>query len=45
MISVEECKKILLEAGESFTNDEVEKIREFLYGYARIIIKEKENEE
>ena len=30
MISIEECKKILLDNGESFTDDEVKLIREHL---------------
>ncbi|MBC5835067.1 hypothetical protein G6N05_11920 [Flavobacterium sp. F372] len=38
MIPVEECKKILLDNGESFTDEEVKLIRELLYKAAKISV-------
>ena len=37
MLTVEKCKKILQENGEDYTEEEVEKIREFLYKAAKIV--------
>jgi hypothetical protein len=36
MISIEKCKKILNANGKSYTDEEVFKIREFLYQLAEI---------
>ena len=38
MISIEECKKILLDNGESFTDDEVKFIRQHLYKASKIAL-------
>jgi len=47
MIPVEECKKILLESEEPYTDEEISQIRDFLYQMSKIIIEDKrlENEE
>ena len=39
MISVEECKKILNRNGRSYTDDQIEQIREFLWKLAEIEVK------
>ena len=39
MISDDECKKILNRNGKSYTDDEVEQIREFLLNLAEIEVK------
>ena len=36
MLSLEKCKKILNKNGKKYTDDQVEKIREFLYTMAMI---------
>ena len=38
MISIEECKKILLDNEESFTEEEIKKIREHLYKASKIAL-------
>ncbi|MFK7107984.1 hypothetical protein [Flavobacterium oreochromis] len=40
MIAVEECKKILLDNGDSYTDEEVKLIREFLYKAAKMTLEE-----
>jgi len=37
MLTVENCRKILQDNGEDYTEEEVEKIREFLYKAAKIV--------
>lgn len=46
MLSITECKKILIKRGVSYDNEETEKIREVLYKIAEIIYdqKNKKNE-
>ena len=39
MISIDECKKILNRKGKRYTDEEVEKIREFLWSLAEIEVK------
>ncbi len=47
MLTVENCRKILQDNGEDYTTEEVEKIREFLYKMAKIVVEStpKENSE
>ena len=37
MLSEQECKKVLEENGNQFTDDEIRRIREFLYNMARVV--------
>ena len=39
MLSVERCKSILIKNGEKYSNEEISKIRDFLYSLAKIQIK------
>lgn len=39
MLSVERCKSILIKNGEKYSNEEISKIRDFLYSLAEIQIK------
>jgi hypothetical protein len=42
MLAVEKCKKILLDSGsKQYTDDEIIKIREFLYTSAKLIVESK----
>ena len=41
MLSIIECKKILQRDGNTFTDEEIMKIREFLYKMSRIVIETK----
>lgn len=41
MLSIIECKKVLQRDGSNFTDEEIMKIREFLYKMARIVIETK----
>ena len=38
MISIEECKKILLDNGEFFSDEEIKLIREHLYKASKIAL-------
>lgn len=40
MLSTEECKLILSSKGNKYSDEEVEKIREFLYNMARATVEE-----
>jgi hypothetical protein len=44
MLTVENCRKILQDNGEDYTEEEVEKIREFLYKMAKIVIESTQQE-
>ncbi len=44
MLTVENCRKILQDNGEEYTEEEIEKIRELLYKKARIVIETKKVE-
>lgn len=37
MFSIKECKKVLCSKGKKYTDEEVEKIREYLYKMARVV--------
>ena len=41
MLSVEDWKKVLSSKGNKYTDEEVAKIREFLYDIARVELEEK----
>ncbi|WP_163321092.1 hypothetical protein [Dysgonomonas sp. 520] len=45
MLSTNECKKILEENKEQFTDAEIEQIREFLYKMAKVVIDNGNKEE
>lgn len=45
MLSINECKKTLEENKEQFTDAEIEKIREFLYKMAKVVIDNGNKEE
>lgn len=38
MLTVENCRKILQDNGEDYSDEEIEKIREFMYKMARIVV-------
>lgn len=38
MLTVENCRKILQDNGEDYTDEEVEKVRDFLYKMAKIVV-------
>ena len=44
MLTVEKCKKILQENGEEYSDEEIEKIRQFMYKMARILVETKSKE-
>lgn len=45
MVSIEQCKKILEENNETYTNEEIRLIREFLYNYSHVSNLHRENKE
>ena len=44
MLSEQECKEVLEENGNQFTEDEIRRIREFLYNMARVVFEVNEKE-
>jgi hypothetical protein len=45
MLSEQECKEVLEKDGNQFTDEEIRRIREFLYNMARVVFEVNENEE
>jgi len=43
VLSNTECKKFLNKKGISYSNEEIEKIREALYKFAEIVFRQKNN--
>ena len=44
MLSEKECKEVLGKNGNEFTEDEIRRIREFLYNMARIVFEVNDKE-
>jgi hypothetical protein len=44
MLNDQECKEVLQKNGNQFTDDEIRRIREYLYKMARVVFEVNENE-